>query len=150
MKKARESLASKGNFNPDVDIDTTHLYVRFLPKDSLQYDALTSDSSLELFDHPLDFEILKEGNSYHDPSIPSHLPTYQYTVVRPNFTFPSGIRNEILAALYLPEETAEKTKSISMKTVNFLDALENESLQRTGNWNQSVNKNTDPSAQRSR
>lgn len=150
MKKARESLASKGNINPDVDIDTTHLYVRFLPKDSLQYDALTSDSSLELFDHPLDFEILKEGNSYHDPSIPSHLPTYQYTVVHPNFTFPSGIRHEILAALYLPEETAEKTKSISMKTVNFLDALENESLQRTGNWNQSVNKNTGPSAQRSR
>ena len=86
MKKALEHLKANGRIGGNFDIRTTDLYVRFLPTDSIQLEGLESDTTIELFDHPLEFEIEQEGNWYHDPSIPDHLPTYQYSVVI-NLTF---------------------------------------------------------------
>ncbi len=65
----------------EIDIETTHYYVRFLPVDTVEVAILESDTILELWDHPLLFEIEQVGNWYHDPSIPDSLPTWQYTVV---------------------------------------------------------------------
>lgn len=40
-----------------IEIYPTDLYVRFLPNDSIQYNNLTSNTTLTLFDTPLDYEI---------------------------------------------------------------------------------------------
>lgn len=87
-----------------VEVRTTDLYVRFLPGDEAQYDALT-DMGLILTDHPLDFEILQEGDWYHDPEIPDDKVTWQYAVVPSDFDFPD-MEYEIIDECHITENMA--------------------------------------------
>ena len=70
-----------------VEVKTTDLYVRFLPKTEEQF-ALLESYELKLSDHPLDYEIVKEGDWYHDPEVPDDKMTWQYAVVPHDFVFP--------------------------------------------------------------
>lgn len=84
-------------------LEPTHLYVRFLPQDSLQMNVLKYDYQLELFDYPLDIE-LPEDAVYIDPTIPEGEFSWLYTTVEPDFVFPEDITYEILERCYIPEE----------------------------------------------
>ena len=128
MKEALNNLKSNGRVTENVTIETTHLYIRFLPKDTVEIALLESDTTLELFDYPLDFEIEKIGNWYHDPAIPNNLPTWQYTVVTPDFAYPN-VKYEILANLFLVDDEEENGRVSS----SFWDNLETEALRITGN-----------------
>ena len=112
-----------------VDIRTTHLYVRFLPEDTDQYDRL-EELGLELIDHPVDYEIVKDGDYYHDPAVPEEDITWQYAVVEPGFRFPEGIRYEILDECYITEHDV-----VSRADPDGIDwkAVEEESFRLTGN-----------------
>lgn len=88
-----------------VVIKATDLYVRFLPADESQYEELES-LGLHLTDHPLDYEIITEGDYYHDPSLAEDMITWQYAVVSPDFVFPAGIRYEILDECFIPDNNA--------------------------------------------
>ncbi|NMM50760.1 hypothetical protein [Marinigracilibium pacificum] len=109
MKQAwdniKPELSKAGRYNVEaVTITTTHYYVRFLPKDSLEYEILLKDSLLELYSYPLDYEQIIEGEfNYHDPSIPADRPTYQYTVVLADYNFPN-IEYKILEELFIPDD----------------------------------------------
>lgn len=140
MRKALANLRANGRTTGDFDIETTDLYIRFMPADSLEYDIIASDTTIELFDHPLDFEVEQEGNWYHDPSVPDHLPTYQYCVVKPNHIFPNTIKYEILAELFIPEELDNNTEEGSRieSKLDFLYALEDEALRITNNWEEPI------------
>ena len=85
-----------------VDLQATDIYVRFLPKDQEEYRMLLN-SGLVLFDHPIDYQIIKDGDYYHDPELPEDKITWQYAVVRPDFDFPSRIRYEILDQCYIAD-----------------------------------------------
>ena len=85
-----------------VDLEPTDLYVRFLPKNEDQLQVL-EDMGLELLDHPMDYEILKEGDYYHDPDLPEEKITWQYAVVPADFKFPSGFVYETLDRCYITE-----------------------------------------------
>ena len=88
-----------------LDLPITDLYVRFLPADSVQMEMLW-EMALELFDFPLDFEIVQHGDFFRDPTLCNDaLFTWQYTVVKPCFVFPEGIKYEILAELFIPENS---------------------------------------------
>ncbi len=76
------------------EVKTSHLYVRFLPENDEEFDMLES-SGLELTDYPVDYEILVDGDYYHDPSIDEDKITWQYAVVPAGYEFPD-IRYEIL------------------------------------------------------
>lgn len=49
-------------------VQTTDLYVRFLPENQEEFDLL-EEMGVQMLDHPLDFEIITEGDYYHDPSV---------------------------------------------------------------------------------
>ena len=51
-----------------LPLESTDYYVRFLPGTQAEFDLLKS-MGIELLDHPVDYEVLKEGDWYHDPSI---------------------------------------------------------------------------------
>ena len=70
-----------------VDVRTTDLYVRFLPKTEEQL-AVLEGLGLKMMDHPLDYEIVEDGDWYHDPEIPDDRITWQYAVVPFDFVFP--------------------------------------------------------------
>ena len=121
----------------------THYYVRFLPADWTEYDKLKSDSTLNLYDIPLDYSIELHGNSYHDPSIPLDKPTWQYTSVTKDYQFPN-IKYEILSNLYIPEsDSTINTTSVSnarngSAKKSFKDALIDEAMILTRNYNDTL------------
>ena len=140
MKKAYDNLRnsrSGGRLNSDeLDIRTTHLYVKFLPKDSSEVDFLEKNDSLNLYDYPLDYEITTPGNYYHDPNVPLSQPTPTYTAVPVTFQFSPLISYQLLAELYLPStDTVSSSGGRTNKNL-FLEELENEALRITGNSNE--------------
>ena len=111
-----------------VVLPATHLYVRFLPADEAQYEMLEA-LGVELVDHPVDYEILREGDWYHDPEIERGRITWQYAVVRTDFVFPQGIRYELIDKCHIPE-SGPSTKADGIDW----EALEREAFRITGNY----------------
>lgn len=108
MQAAVKSLTPAGKSVPTLTV--TDLYVRFLPKDSTELAILYDVEKLELFDYPLDYEVMVEGDYYHDPSIPEGNPTWLYTTVAPDYEFPD-VEYEILEACHIPQEVSVKSSS---------------------------------------
>ena len=82
-----------------VQVRTTDLYVRFLPEDEQQLALL---EGLRLTDHPLDYEILEDGDWYHDPEVADDKMTWQYAVVPHDYVFPE-IEYEIIDECHISE-----------------------------------------------
>ena len=87
-----------------VQVETTDLYVRFLPKNEQQLDSLKK-KGLVLIDHPLDYEILVDGDWYHDPEVPDDMLTWQYAVVPEDFIFPD-MEYEIIDECHLSDNVS--------------------------------------------
>lgn len=80
---ANMTIAWNNLYEPDYnELPPTHLYVRFLPQDmeelAILYE-LEDSLDLDFDDYPLEYEILEDGDYYHDPSIPENKPTWLYT-----------------------------------------------------------------------
>ena len=109
-------------------LSASHYYVRFLPKNERDYAWLES-RGVVMLDHPMDYEILREGDWYHDPDIPEGQITWQYASVPRDFPFPPKIRYEILDDCYIPGE------ELQVKAGDGIDweAVEREAYRLTGN-----------------
>ncbi|MDN5201218.1 hypothetical protein QQ008_07590 [Fulvivirgaceae bacterium BMA10] len=129
MKKAWESLQRKGRYRNHVNVRTTHLYIRFVPEDYGELDLLSKDSTLILWDFPLDHEREEGGVFYRDPTIPIDKPTYQYTAVEVDRNLPE-VNYELLAELYIPEDDEQ---IIIGRRSNVITDLLRESFRLTGN-----------------
>ena len=110
------------------EIETTHLYVRFLPGNETEFDLLAS-AGLDLVDYPLDYEILVDGDYYHDPSIEEDNITWQYAVVPAGFEFPD-IRYEIIDECFITEN--DPVSRASDDGIDW-DAVEEQAFRITGN-----------------
>lgn len=112
-----------------TQVEATDLYVRFLPRSKDDLDLLES-MGLQLTDHPLDYEIVREGDWYHDPKIPEDDITWQYAVVPIDFEPPKNILCHVLDEVYLAEHDPA-TKS-GADGVDWA-AVEREAFLMTGN-----------------
>lgn len=90
-----------------TDVSATDLYVRFLPKNDDEFSRLLA-LGLDLSDHPCDYRILKEGDYYHDPSLSDDTITWQYAVVPTGFSFPEGIKAEVLDNCFISEHAVTR------------------------------------------
>lgn len=92
----------------DIELQPTHLYVRFKPQDSEQLERLERDLEsnyeLDLYEYPMDIDI-PEGEEYIDPTIPEGELGWYYIGVPIDFAFPNDIEYEIIRECYIPEET---------------------------------------------
>ena len=109
MRRAFKKLVTSSDTNNNTlnvvsPVRLTHKYIRFLPKDTIEYDRLVRDTVLKLYNTPLDYEIAKQGNYYHDPTVKNNLYTWLYASVPANYTFVQGIQYQFLDSLYIPEE----------------------------------------------
>ena len=110
-----------------AQLPPTHFYVRFLPKRERDF-AWLEQHGVMILDHPMDYEILQEGDWYHDPDIPEGQFTWQYASVPCGFSFPPRIRYEILDDCYIPgDELETKADGIDWQ------AVEREAFRLTGN-----------------
>ena len=110
-----------------VNVETTDYYVRFLPADQDEFDYLKS-LGIELLDHPVDYEIVKEGDWYHDPSVEDEDITWQYAVVPKGFDFPD-VKYQILHECYI---AAHDSSTKAGDGIDW-DAVERKSYELTGN-----------------
>lgn len=142
MRQAKENLIARqsktGSFGrtiADLDIRTTTLYIRYRPLDSLQYDNLIANSPSELYSYPLDYEMIAEGDYYHDPAIPYDQPTWQYTAIEVGQPIPQNVAYEILDELYLPEDDYDIVENGQIVELwqPVIYELEDEALRLTGN-----------------
>lgn len=142
MQRAVDSLSARSGLKSLTVLEPTHLYVRFLPADTAEYDRLVSDTTLDFDSYPLDRE-LTEGESYHDPSLPKDAITWQYTVVPADYGLDkTGVEYEVLDELYILDEDLDREdisvgnsntlKSGSSERLSWKDVV-NEALIQTGN-----------------
>lgn len=89
-----------GNIEPYVNT----IYYRVLPTDTSDLAILSADTSVIYVDYPLDYDILRWGSYYHDPSVADTLYTWLYAVVPSGHPLPSIQNVEILQECYLPDE----------------------------------------------
>lgn len=137
MKRAYAELKKEyaekdgGDSLDEINIYTTNLYVRFLPNNIDEYNILADDTTLEIFDFPLDYEIEEGGTYYHDPALPADQITWQYCAPKVECELPE-IESEVIEELYLPQEDTTLNR-IEKNGKNIADLLEMKALQITGN-----------------
>ncbi len=129
MQKAYDTLRAHG-MTDIVDVHCTHLYVKFYPETPDNYHKLISDTTLDLFDFPLDHEIIGQGALCSKPDDYNVL----YTVVPVNYEFPD-VRHEILEYCFIPDENATEAE----------EKVEMESMILTGNLTPDDTISTPPS-----
>lgn len=126
------------NLYPDTKaagdiISTTHYYVRFLPKNEAECNNLEGLGA-DLVDHPVDYRVIRDGDYYHDPSIPDDEITWQYAVVPPDFHFPRDIPYQILDRCHIAEQEVVTRSGIRYD----MAAVEEEAFRITGNAGMAV------------
>jgi hypothetical protein len=133
MEIALNSLARKSSKNPIGKIEGIYIYIRILPTTDDQYNLINSDPSIDTYEYPLDYEIVKQGNKYKDKTVSTNKFTWIYCAVPKSKKFGAKIKIEILDELYLPFGNEKETETeFQKKEDSFLKALEDESLVLTG------------------
>lgn len=112
-----------------IPVTATHDYIRFLPRNESEYRALER-LGFDLVDHPLDYEIVRDGDWYQDPGIPEGEITWQYAVIPKNVPLPRKIRYEVLDEVCIPD--GEETQTKGGDNINWA-AVEREAFRLTGN-----------------
>jgi hypothetical protein len=142
MQIAWDSLrAGSSSRDEDIAVITTHYYVKFSPQNENKLEIIKDDTTLTLYDSPLDYEIDSIGAYYHDPDVPLHKPTPQYCAVEANYIFPNNVKYEILEELFIPDDYSDNNSG-RLASSSLIKELVNTSLRLTGNLD-SDNKNND-------
>lgn len=108
-------------------LDPTHYYVRFRIRSEEQLELL-EQMNLDYLDHPMDYEIVREGDYYHDPSLPEDSITYQYAAVPVGTKIPADLEYERLDDVFIITPGATK----AVDGVDW-DLVEREAFRITGN-----------------
>lgn len=108
LSEARKLMAKKRSSFSNEELQATHYYVRFLPKDDREYSDLLK---FDISSLPYDYEIAGNGSFYRDPSLSEDSYPWQYAYVPVAETLPS-IQHEILDEVYLIEKTIDGGKYI--------------------------------------
>lgn len=99
FEKSNVRAAYSEMYSDALTLPVTHYYVRFLPT-SFEEVKVLADLDIPLEDTPLDYEIVSEGDFYHDPGLEEDDFTWLYGAVPVGFTFPD-VEYEILQDLIL-------------------------------------------------
>ena len=144
MRRAYSSLPTQTRSEAgDLEINPTHLYVKFTPSTSEELDLLKSDTTLILFPYPLDYEIIsgKEDNIFIDLSFENGHPVPHYASVEIDKQLPDNIAYEILEKLFIPDDYSDDavqviTRSGDVLREAFIESLVDKAMEITGNLNE--------------
>ena len=104
MQKAVDELSAESTLKAAQQLQATHYYLRFAPRDTAEIDLLEADTTIFFYTYPMDYEIVQEGDTYTDPDLPSDVLKYMYCAVSVNHQLPN-VSYEVLDELYILEET---------------------------------------------
>jgi hypothetical protein len=139
IKNRKVSSTSKpAPIDLEFDVMPNYLYVAFEPKTEAEEAVLKQDSSVVLFDYPLDYEFTDEVLDSRPELAPNEFPNY-YSAIKIDSEVASEAQYETLEQLYIPEEDPyfgsqlSATQKISDKKEILLDLLLDEAFKLTGN-----------------
>lgn len=126
LKKQRPEWA-----NESLDITATHRYFKFMPQDEAELETLSFEYDFDLYDYPLDYEVI----AFNDQIAPAHLdiPLPQYCAIPIDQEFPAYIQHEVLAELFIPDEHQDGKTAARVASAALIDDLVNEALRITDN-----------------
>ncbi|HEX2968581.1 MAG TPA: hypothetical protein VHO46_05705 [Bacteroidales bacterium] len=128
IKSALRNLQEADLSLPDIKLEANNVYIRFLPRNEAELELLKQDTTLILFDFPLDSDITDtsfiSGNQNRI--------NYQYSVVPLGKSLP-GVFHEVLYEVFIPPDTVSVLRSSSGLSNTFYDRLIDESARITGN-----------------
>ena len=131
MQTAYNNLTKTGNV-PNINIKATHIYLKFSPKDSVEFETLKELKAVEFYSYPLDYEILSEG-IYSDSAVENDgIPTL-WAAVRIDQKIPANINYEVLDYLFIPEKSITTKNGNEHLSEDFIDQIETEALRITHN-----------------
>lgn len=135
MKKALFNINEDSKDSISLEINPTHLYLKYKPKNDNELWLISQDSALTFFDYPLDYEIAFHGDFYHDPELPIYRPTYQYVSLPIEKTPSTRVEYEILEELFIPDEDWDNSSGSKISRIpkQIIDDLVREALLITGN-----------------
>lgn len=128
--KAYENLKAADSSMPSLEIKPNMVYLRFLPGDESEIELLRNDTSLVLFDHPLNCEMSE--NEFSSVAEIADGQDWQYCVVPLEKMLPP-VYHEVIYRVFIPPDEDRIAKSSSGSLDKFYDALLNESARITGN-----------------
>lgn len=134
VEKSQSSLKTSSKEYKPIKIVENYYYVRLLPKNEEEHNLINSDSTINTFNHPLDYEVVKQGNKYKDPSLKESKYSYIYCVIPVDKKF-NGVKTDILERLYIPFGSGandEFSKKLAKQEDSNLKELEEEILVSTG------------------
>ncbi|KVV16444.1 hypothetical protein [Flavobacterium sp. TAB 87] len=142
LKAKKSSLTSReAPIDAGFDVEPNYLYVEFEPKTEAEEAVLKQDSSVVLFDYPLDYEFTEEVLDARPALLSNQFPNY-YTAIKIDSETASEAQYEILEELYIPEEdpyfgsNLSAKQKISTQKETLLDELLDEAFKITGNERQ--------------
>ena len=112
-------LAAQQVLGTSAGVGVNGWYMRFKPQTSEQLKAL-EDNDIDLFDYPLDYELVQEGDYYDDGSTPPETIPWLYAVVPVNFVTPAGITSQLLQQIHIPNDYRVEQKAFQ-NTGNYVD-----------------------------
>lgn len=116
--------ASINLYGTTKNIVINSVYVRFKPATYEQLDQLL-DTDIEVFDHPLDRDVIQQGDYYPQAGIGAEEIPWLYAVLQQGYQPPAGITYQVLQYLHVPDQDIW---------------MENEAFRITGNpYNDSCN-----------
>lgn len=146
MQKALKSLALKNNEAKLLKVEANYMYIRILPKNRDEYNIVNGDSTMDVFEYPLDYKIVKKGNKYKDKSLVNSEFTWMYAAVPISKNLKNNIKTEVIDLLYLTEgngrddEYTKQYRNSDARQIGLLKELENESFLINGDGKYNTNK----------
>lgn len=129
--KAYHNLQAADSSVPDCEIRANNVYVRFLPGDAHDIETLRSDTTIDLYDYPLNYDYGDVG-AITDSFPPDKQKKSFYCVVPVGQELPA-VPYEIIYEVFIPPSGESTVKSSSGEMPDFYEKLVNESARLTGN-----------------
>lgn len=100
-------------------LQITHRYIRFLPQTTEEIVTLVDKKDIRVFDYPLDKKLSGNTCGFHDKSLPDDQVTWLYSSIPINQSYPSNIRHEILADLYIPTDEEYALEATALELAGY-------------------------------
>jgi hypothetical protein len=122
---------------PEKDVKASHYYIKITPQSEADLETLdklddeTNEDTPVLQDHPVDYEVITEGDFYIKPNDENDLYHPVYTTIPVGYTLPGDLKYEVLDKLYEPADNEFDVETVSLYFAGWKDDLEADGINLT-------------------
>jgi hypothetical protein len=108
LKNIKKSMTKHGYITKSGELEANAVYVKITPSSPDEIAFIDTGSNFAIYDYPLDYEILEEGDYYIEPDIQDTLYNPRYAIVEDVDDIPVNVQYEVEEELRMPETEEEE------------------------------------------